>query len=372
MTRYAATETEVASPYLFFFIERYAEAFRAEIDAFVDCVETGHAAGGRVRGRAARADPRGGRLSLARRGAAGAGRRDRLSGRQPERSPAPGARATRGRSRRRAGRSRRRALRSGLRRHRFARSPAAARRAVSATRAARVSGRLACAIHSRMPRRAERGNAAKFAAAGARLRARPRGRAGSSNASTASRKAQAPSAFAASTGGAARRRHPARGLEPGDAGLVGRGPGAAGPARRNQQHRARGVELARQAVDPAEGEQFLDHGVVGDMRRLLGPSCGSRARPSPAGRGSPPATRAVRRASGSRGGAGPRPRASQREQQEHRRGQRAVEAHRDAGEGAGLLGDLEGAGRADAVGGDADREAARGVVGDAASRSSAA
>ncbi len=41
VTRFSAAATETASPYLFFFIERYAEAFRAEIDAFVDCVETG-------------------------------------------------------------------------------------------------------------------------------------------------------------------------------------------------------------------------------------------------------------------------------------------------------------------------------------------
>ena len=41
MTRFSATTTEVASPYQFFFIERYAEAFRAEIDAFVDCIEQG-------------------------------------------------------------------------------------------------------------------------------------------------------------------------------------------------------------------------------------------------------------------------------------------------------------------------------------------
>lgn len=42
-TRYGAAATEAASPYLFFFIERYAEAFRAEIDAFVACVESGSA-----------------------------------------------------------------------------------------------------------------------------------------------------------------------------------------------------------------------------------------------------------------------------------------------------------------------------------------
>ena len=50
---------------------------------------------------------------------------------------------------------------------------------------------------------------------------------------------------------------------------------------------------------------------------------------------------------------------------EDERGQRAVQPHRDAGEGAGLLADLEGAGGADAVRGDADREAAGGIVADA-------
>lgn len=38
-TRYSARVTEAAAPYQFFFVERYAEAFRAEIDAFVACVE---------------------------------------------------------------------------------------------------------------------------------------------------------------------------------------------------------------------------------------------------------------------------------------------------------------------------------------------
>jgi myo-inositol 2-dehydrogenase/D-chiro-inositol 1-dehydrogenase len=40
-TRYGATETGVAQPYLFFFVERYVEAFKAEIEAFVTAVETG-------------------------------------------------------------------------------------------------------------------------------------------------------------------------------------------------------------------------------------------------------------------------------------------------------------------------------------------
>ncbi len=43
MRRYGASSVEDAAPYQFFFIERYVEAFRAEIDAFVDCVEQGTA-----------------------------------------------------------------------------------------------------------------------------------------------------------------------------------------------------------------------------------------------------------------------------------------------------------------------------------------
>lgn len=39
MRRYSAERTEMADPYLYFFIERYQEAFMAEISAFVECVE---------------------------------------------------------------------------------------------------------------------------------------------------------------------------------------------------------------------------------------------------------------------------------------------------------------------------------------------
>jgi len=38
--RYTANTTETSEPYQYFFIERYHEAFMAEISAFVDCVET--------------------------------------------------------------------------------------------------------------------------------------------------------------------------------------------------------------------------------------------------------------------------------------------------------------------------------------------
>jgi myo-inositol 2-dehydrogenase/D-chiro-inositol 1-dehydrogenase len=41
MRRYSAVEADAAEPYLHFFIERYREAFMAEIDAFVDAVEQG-------------------------------------------------------------------------------------------------------------------------------------------------------------------------------------------------------------------------------------------------------------------------------------------------------------------------------------------
>ena len=39
--RYSKTGVEAASPYLYFFIERYEEAYLAEIDAFLACVESG-------------------------------------------------------------------------------------------------------------------------------------------------------------------------------------------------------------------------------------------------------------------------------------------------------------------------------------------
>lgn len=41
MRRFSAASTEVSQPYLHFFIERYHEAFMAEIAAFVDCIEQG-------------------------------------------------------------------------------------------------------------------------------------------------------------------------------------------------------------------------------------------------------------------------------------------------------------------------------------------
>ncbi len=39
--RFTSTTTETSQPYQFFFLERYLEAFMAEIDGFVDCVEKG-------------------------------------------------------------------------------------------------------------------------------------------------------------------------------------------------------------------------------------------------------------------------------------------------------------------------------------------
>lgn len=41
LRRFSATSVEGAHPYQYFFIERYHEAFMAEIDGFVDCVEKG-------------------------------------------------------------------------------------------------------------------------------------------------------------------------------------------------------------------------------------------------------------------------------------------------------------------------------------------
>ena len=41
MRRYSAKTVESSEPYQFFFLERYLEAFMAEIDGFVDCVEKG-------------------------------------------------------------------------------------------------------------------------------------------------------------------------------------------------------------------------------------------------------------------------------------------------------------------------------------------
>ena len=43
LKRFGAKQTEGAEPYLLFFLERYNEAFMAEIDAFVEAVETGRA-----------------------------------------------------------------------------------------------------------------------------------------------------------------------------------------------------------------------------------------------------------------------------------------------------------------------------------------
>ncbi|HSG94902.1 MAG TPA: inositol 2-dehydrogenase, partial [Afifellaceae bacterium] len=41
LRRYSASQTEAGQPYLYFFIERYCEAFIAELDAFIDAVEHG-------------------------------------------------------------------------------------------------------------------------------------------------------------------------------------------------------------------------------------------------------------------------------------------------------------------------------------------
>ncbi|MGH8601308.1 MAG: inositol 2-dehydrogenase [Gammaproteobacteria bacterium] len=41
LRRFTSTAVETSQPYQFFFLERYQEAFMAEIDGFVDCVEKG-------------------------------------------------------------------------------------------------------------------------------------------------------------------------------------------------------------------------------------------------------------------------------------------------------------------------------------------
>jgi myo-inositol 2-dehydrogenase/D-chiro-inositol 1-dehydrogenase len=41
LRRFTSASVESAQPYQFFFVERYSEAFMAEIDGFVDCVEKG-------------------------------------------------------------------------------------------------------------------------------------------------------------------------------------------------------------------------------------------------------------------------------------------------------------------------------------------
>ncbi len=43
LRRFSAQATGVQAPYLYFFVERYREAFEAEITAFVDCIERGTA-----------------------------------------------------------------------------------------------------------------------------------------------------------------------------------------------------------------------------------------------------------------------------------------------------------------------------------------
>ena len=43
LRRYTANTVEAGEPYQLFFLERYLEAFMAEIDGFVDCVEKGAA-----------------------------------------------------------------------------------------------------------------------------------------------------------------------------------------------------------------------------------------------------------------------------------------------------------------------------------------
>ena len=41
LRRFTSKTVEASEPYQFFFLERYFDAFMAEIDGFVDCVEKG-------------------------------------------------------------------------------------------------------------------------------------------------------------------------------------------------------------------------------------------------------------------------------------------------------------------------------------------
>lgn len=93
--------------------------------------------------------------------------------------------------------------------HCFALRPAAALSAVSAIRLARVAAVFACRIHSRMPLRADRGKAAKAAAAPGRAAKASCKSSGASSRSTASSAFQLPSAFAASM-----RKRPAADIDP--------------------------------------------------------------------------------------------------------------------------------------------------------------
>ena len=63
--------------------------------------------------------------------------------------------------------------------------------------------------------------------------------------------------------------HPAFGLKPSRAGLVALRPCLL-PARRDQLHRARLVELQAAAVDPAMSDQRVEHRLAGDVAILMG------------------------------------------------------------------------------------------------------
>ncbi len=78
-TFHGAGFTGRGAPLLDFFIERYGAAFAAEISAFVDAVETGSRARGRVRGRAPRAGAGRGGAEVGHRGPGRPAQRDRVS-----------------------------------------------------------------------------------------------------------------------------------------------------------------------------------------------------------------------------------------------------------------------------------------------------
>jgi hypothetical protein len=83
--------------------------------------------------------------------------------------------------------------------HWFARWFSCARRAVSNTRLSRVAAVLACTIHSRMPRRAERGKASQWRRASGQAASAAARSSGTTPSSTESSIVQLPSACAAST-----------------------------------------------------------------------------------------------------------------------------------------------------------------------------
>ena len=172
----------------------------------------------------------------------------------------------------------------------FARLFCAARRAVSVIRLARVCGRRARLIHSRMPRRTDRGKAVKCAAASGYAASASARSSGTSSRSTSSRNVQAPSACAASTaarpaGAIKPAQHPV--LTPGRP-EVGRVEVETGPGAERDQLGKRGVlaqsvhqgAQLRAGGGPAEEGMGCDHGH-GPVRNSWTDIRSKPARPGP-------------------------------------------------------------------------------------------